>query len=114
MSAKNRDRHGRWRNITVSFNVSPEENAEINRLVALSGLTKQTYIINRLMNRDVVVVGNPRVHRALKLQMEQLYEELKRLTDAIEVTPETLEVLECLTRIYDGMKHEGTTRCPVE
>ena len=61
MSAKNRDEYGRWRSRTIAFRVSPEEDAQINALVAMSGLTKQDYITNRLCNRDVVVVGNPRV-----------------------------------------------------
>ena len=34
MSAKNRDNKNRWRNITVGFRVSPEENELINKAVA--------------------------------------------------------------------------------
>ena len=104
MSAKNRDEHRRWRNRTIGFRVSPEEDAEINALVAMSGLTKQDYIINRLCNRDVVVVGNPRVHKALKTQMERLCEEFSRLCNASEISPETLNVLQFLTSIYHEMK----------
>ena len=59
MSAKNVDRHNRFRNITVGFRVSPEEQAELNRAVALSGLSKQEYCYRRCMERDVVVQGNP-------------------------------------------------------
>ena len=44
MSAKNRDNHNRWRNKTVAFRVSPEEDEQIERFVKLSGLTKQDYI----------------------------------------------------------------------
>jgi hypothetical protein len=44
MSAKNRDNKNRWRNITVGFRVSPEENVLINKAVALSGLPKQEYV----------------------------------------------------------------------
>ena len=43
MSAKNVDKHNRFRSITVGFRVSPEENEELNRAVALSGLPKQEY-----------------------------------------------------------------------
>lgn len=43
MSAKNVDRHNRFRSITVGFRVSPEEQEELNRAVALSGLPKQEY-----------------------------------------------------------------------
>ena len=65
MSAKNRDEHNRWRNITVGFRVSPEENEQINIAVALSGLSKQEYCYRRCLNREIVVQGNPRVYKAL-------------------------------------------------
>lgn len=108
MSAKNRDQHNRWRNHTVAFRVSHEESAEIDRLVALSGLTKQDYITRRLTNREVVVNGNPRVYKALKTQMEHLYSEFQRLCNAGEISPEALHVLEFVSTIYDGMKTEST------
>ena len=62
MSAKNMDNHNRWRNRTVAFRVSDEENAQIDLAVKLTGLTKQDYITRRLLCKDVVVQGNPRVY----------------------------------------------------
>ena len=41
MSQKSLDRRGRWRNKVVSFRISPEEDLELERVVRLSGLTKQ-------------------------------------------------------------------------
>ena len=67
MSVKNLDRHNRWRNKTVAFRVSPDEDREIETAVRLSGLTKQDYITRRLLCRDVVVQGNPRVYKACLL-----------------------------------------------
>lgn len=110
MSEKNRDEHGRWRNRTIGFRVSPEEDAEINALVALSGLTKQEYIVSRLCNRDVVVMGNPRVHKALRMQMEKLYQEFSRLCSASKISPETLRVLEATMKIYNEMKNGGNEK----
>ena len=55
MSLKSLDAHGRWRSVTVAFRVSPEEDQQLERLVQLTGLTKQDYIISRLFERDVVV-----------------------------------------------------------
>mgnify|MGYP006875989738 CR=1 FL=1 len=57
MSAKNRDNKNRWRNITVGFRVSPEENELINKAVALSGLPKQEYCYRRCLNQDVSGAG---------------------------------------------------------
>ena len=75
MSAKNLDKHNRWRNKTVAFRVSPEEDAQIETAVKLTGLTKQDYIIRRLLCRDVVVQGNPRVYKALRDQLADLFVE---------------------------------------
>ena len=72
------DRQGRWRSKTVAFRVSPEENNQIEIKVRLSGLTKQDYIVSRLTDREIRVVGNPRVYKALKNQMADIYEELQR------------------------------------
>ncbi len=69
MSEKVLDRQGRWRNKTVAFRVSPEEDEIIKSAVRLSGLTKQEYIIRRLQEKDVIVQGNPRVYKALKDEM---------------------------------------------
>ena len=87
---KNLDYKGRWRNKTVAFRVSEEEAKLIDDLVALSGLTKQDYIIRRLQCRDVVVQGNPRVYKALRNQMADIYEELKRLERCSEANDELL------------------------
>ena len=90
MSAKARDGQGRWRCKTIGVRVSPEENAEIDALAALSGMSKQDYCIHRMLQRDVVVIGNPRVHKALKIQMEQLCREFSKLCSVNDVSAEGL------------------------
>ena len=103
MSHKSRDMHGRWRNITVAFRASEEENRLINEAVALSGLTKQEYIITKLQNRDVVVVGNPRVFKALKTKMNAIYEELNRIKEASEISDRLIETINLVASIYARM-----------
>lgn len=66
MSKKNYDSHNRWRNKTVAFRVSAEEDLQLETLVKLTGLTKQDYIIRRLLERDVVVQGNVKAGRLLE------------------------------------------------
>lgn len=103
MSQKNLDRNGRWRNIDVSFRVSDEENRAINEAVALSGLTKREYITTKLQNRDVVVVGNPRVFKMLKNKMDDIYEQLIRISTIGEVSEELTETINLVAKIYWGM-----------
>lgn len=104
MSAKNVDRHNRFRNITVGFRVSPEEQAELNRAVALSGLSKQEYCYRRCMERDVVVQGNPRVYKALKNQMADVLAELQRIEAGNNVSNDLLNIIELITVTMDGLK----------
>lgn len=106
MTAKVRDRCNRWRSKTVAFRMSPEEDAQLNVAAKLSGLTKQDYIIHRLLEREVIVEANPRVYKALRDQLAEVLEELKRLASADEVSAELLEVLRWITDTMDGLKGE--------
>ena len=103
---KSLDAKGRWRNRNVGFRVSEEEAKLIDDLVELSGLAKQDYILRRLLNREVVVQGNPKVFKALKNQMTQIYEELKRLESVSDDNEELLIVVEMVATIMKGMVNE--------
>jgi NAD(P)H-flavin reductase len=107
MSAKNRDEHNRWRNKTVAFRVSPEEDKQIEAFVQLSGLTKQDYITRRLLNRDVVVQGNPRVYKALRNQLADVLSQLERIGVGETVDDELLDLIELITVTFEGMKEEN-------
>ena len=107
MSLKNRDNHNRWRNKTVAFRVSPEEDWQIETFVKLSGLTKQDYITRRLICKDVVVQGNPRVYKALRDQLAAVLNELRRIEMGGSVSDELLDVIEMIAAIMDGMKEEN-------
>ena len=101
------DHQGRWRNKVVAFRVSQEESELIDRMVWLSGLTKQDYIIRRLQCQDIVVQGNPRVYKALRDQMVQILQELKRVENASELSEEFLYTLQLVAITLNGMKEEN-------
>ena len=98
MSLKNRDEHNRWRSKTVAFRVSPEEDAQIERYVQLSGL---------LTHKDVIVQGNPRVFKALRNQLAEVLSELQRIENGNAVNDELLDLIEIIADILGGMKEES-------
>ena len=106
MSAKNLDNHNRWRNKTVAFRVSPEEDEQLEIAVRLSGLTKQDYITRRLLNRDIVVQGNPRVYKALRDQLAAVLGELRRMGAGGGVDDELLATIRLITVTLGGMKED--------
>ena len=106
MSLKNRDNKNRWRNKTVAFRVSPEEDAQLETAVRLSGLTKQDYITRRLLCREVVVQGNPRVYKALRNELAAVLAELQRIEAGAGVDEELMDNIELIAAILDGMRED--------
>lgn len=107
MSAKNMDHHNRWRSKNLCFRLSPEENEQLNTFVRLSGLTKQEYVTQRVLNRDVVVQGSPRVYKALKAQLSAVLMELRRINAGSVVSDELLDIIQMIAHIMDGLKEES-------
>ena len=85
MSLKNRDNKNRWR---------------------LSGLTKQDYITRRLLCREVVVQGNPRVYKALRNELAAVLAELQRIEAGAGVDEELMDNIELIAAIMDGMRED--------
>ena len=106
MSLKIKDNHNRWRNKTVAFRVSPEEDEQLEIAVKLTGLTKQDYITRRLLCKDVVVQGNPRVYKALRNQLAAVLEDLQRIEAGKKMDDELIDTINMIAAIMDGMKEE--------
>ena len=93
MSERRTDQNGRWRNKVVAFRMSLEEDEQLEQLVRLSGLSKQDYIIQRLLCREIKVYPNPRVYKALKQQIGELGQILREKEGISEETQDLLQLI---------------------
>ncbi len=84
MSAKNVDSKGRLRSKIVSFRMSPEEANLLDGFVLISGINKQDYLINRALQRDVIINYSPRLEVGIKKELIALCNELKRVNELTE------------------------------
>ena len=107
MSLKNRDEHNRWRNKTVAFRLSPEEDSQLEVAVKLTDLTKQDYITRRLLCKEVVVQGNPRVYKALRDQLAAVLDELRRIEAGQKIDDDLMDTIDMIAVIMSGMKEES-------
>lgn len=103
---KNVDKKGRWRNVIVSFRMSPEERDDLNVRVKLSGLTKQDYVIKRLLEREVIVIPSSRLYKAMREQMTEILSELKRIENGKNVDVDLLAVIETVAKTYNGLQEK--------
>lgn len=106
MSAKNCDNHNRWRNITVGFRVSPEENEQLNRVVAMSGLPKQEYCYRKCMDNSITVTPNPRIFKALKTALDDVRTELRRISAETQPSDELMNDITLIAKMLNDMKGE--------
>lgn len=104
MSAKNLDRHERWRSKTVAFRMSPEEAEIMDANVRLSGMTKQDYLCACALQQQITVVGNPRVYKALRNELAAVLDELKRIEAGSGVHDDLLDVIEQINTTLYGLK----------
>ena len=100
---KSLNNKGRWRNVIISFRMSPQERDDLNVRVKLSGLTKHDYIIKRLSERDIVVQPNTRVYKALRNQMAEILEELKRIENGADIDSDLLDIIQITAQTYNGL-----------
>lgn len=84
MSAKNVDSKGRLRSKIVSFRMSPEEANLLDGFVLISGINKQDYLINRALQRDVIINYSPRLEVGIKKELIALCNELQRVNELTE------------------------------
>ena len=106
MSEKNRDDKNRWRNVTIAFRMSPEENKELNNRVKLSGFrTKQDYIIQSVLHQKVVATGNPLMLVQFRKNLQQIGRELER----IDMDGELLTPIRSMLEILEGFKEQPRT-----
>lgn len=104
MSQKVLDRKGRFRNKIISFRVSPEESIMLERKVKLSGLTKQDYLINSILDKEIVVEPNPYVITSIK---KEIYRSIENEDDQ-----EIREWMEEMLLAFNGK--EKTKIKPIE
>ncbi len=103
MSAKNNDNRNRFRSQTIAFRVSSEEDKQINIAVSLSGMTKQDYITNKLLDRTINVQASCKVHRAVYDRLTEVLEQLNRLNTGEKVDEELLDNISLISRLVEGL-----------
>ena len=106
MSAKNIDRQGRLRSKTIAFRMSPEEAELLQRMADASGMTKQDYLIERALCREVTVIPNKRMQRYMEEGLLFVYKELRRIERGGDISEELADLACMLGGIFAGLGRE--------
>ena len=105
MDRRNEDR---VRPITIAFRVTKEMNEQINLMVAMSGLTKQEYIVSKLCDMEITFVPSPRALKALRDEMREVCKQLNRLRKGDNPSEHLLETCDLLADVMLGLRGDET------
>lgn len=83
-------KEARKRSKTITFWLTPGQVAEIDKLVRLSGLTKQDYFTRRALDKQVTIVPSSRVVKSLKCYAERIADKLDALTIPVQLDDDIL------------------------
>lgn len=98
----------RARPVTVGFRISPDLNETINLLVAASGMTKQDYIVSKLLDREITVNASPSMYTALRKELREVCKQLNRLRKGENPSEHLLETCDLLGEIILGLRGDDT------
>ena len=66
-------------------------------------MTKQDYIAHKLLDREIHVQGNSRIHKAIFDRLDDVLRELKRIEDGAEVNNELMDNIKLITGVIDTL-----------
>lgn len=109
MSVKSLDGEGRWRDITIGFRVSEEKNERINQLAALSGMTKQSPIIDWLEGSEITAFATTSVQKTLAIQAKRVADELARAAAGSPANARLMDASNVILDVLKQMNDQGMT-----
>ncbi len=111
MSAKIKDDKNRWRNKTIAFRLSPEENEELEKRYRLLGYrTKQDYLIDAVLKNKVMAIGNMQMLYQFKRSLEEILAELQRINKAENMGEEMMSSIRTMLEIMEAVKEQSKSK----
>ena len=104
ISQKNRNKEkNRKRNRILNFRVSEEEYDLINKKIEISGLKKQDYFLQMLLNHEVKLVSDYRLSDNIAKEIFQLAKVIKKFG---KLNDDEADILIYVLEIYEEIKKE--------
>lgn len=101
---KKKDEHNRKRDVIVNFRMSPEERAELEQRILMSGMKKQEYMIQSSLEQKLEIVANRKMLMNIQERMDIIETELKRVASADALDMNKLAGLKALIELFQAVK----------
>lgn len=72
--------------------------------MALSGLPKQEYCYRKCRDNSITVTPNPRIFKAMKTALDDVWTELKRISAGTQPSDELMNDITLIAKMLNDMK----------
>lgn len=103
---KKRNEYNRFRNKTVAFRVTAEESDLLNNLVESSGLSKQDYITQAMLEHQITYLGSPKMADGIEKHLKAITKKLMNVDFMKTINKEDFIYLEKILNLYQEIKKE--------
>jgi len=83
--------------------MSPEERAELEQRILLSGMKKQDYMIQSSLGQKIEIIANRKMLMNIQNRMDEIETELKRVTSADALDMEKLAGLKMIAELFQAV-----------
>lgn len=114
MSSKNKDFQKRYRSLTVGFRMSPEEHEVLKAKIKMSGLSKQDYLTQNVINPNINVHGSPVVSKQIMKYLELFIERFNEIETLDELNFDEVDVLDYMLSLIRALRNKKMTQIKAE
>lgn len=114
MYPKNRDFQKRYRSKTIAFRMSPAEYEVLMAKIKMSGLSKQDYLTQNVINPTIVVHGSPVVSKQIMNYLDLFAERFKEIESLDELSFDEVDVLEYMLSLVIALRNKKMTQIKAE
>ena len=93
----------RIRNVIMNFRTTQDEREKINRRIELSGLSKQDFFIQSLMNQKVNCIGNIKTFDVMKKRLYEIEVYLQNVDMEKQYDDKIVESLRMILELFNGL-----------
>ena len=104
MTAKNRDKYGQWRDITLGFRVPRSYKERVDMLADSNGMSRRNYILKCLENSEIFVRPNRRCYEILKGFLEDVYEIMLKIS---VLSTENEKICRAICKVEKALDERG-------
>ena len=94
----------RKRPIIMNFRVTPEEKAQIDIRIRMSGMSRQEYYHQSMLRQQIITYGNIRTFSEIRLELKRIGKKLQCMSASVSLDDRDTEAIRMIVELINGLE----------